>query len=121
MKNSQREPLRSSPEENARFFRGHNLARLIACLLSWPAAVAAGWLLGDRRNVIVDKAIWDGPLRITTSPGLGMLALTVLPWALGIILMLGYPHTKFGFRLCIIAAVAGGLFSFLIGFAFNAI
>jgi hypothetical protein len=90
-------------------------------VLSWPVAVATGWLLGDKQNLIAVKSLWNGPFPITDSPGFTLLVLTLIPWALGVIMMLGYAQKKIGFWLCIVAAVAGGMYSFLLWFAFNAI
>lgn len=90
-------------------------------MFSWPVAVAAGWLLGDNRNVIAVKSLWDGPFPITDSPGFALLALTLIPWALGVIMLLGYPQKNIGYWICIVAAVVGGMFSFLLWFAINAI
>ncbi len=32
--------------------------------------VAAGWLLGDKQNVIAIRSLWDGPFLIVNSPGI---------------------------------------------------
>ncbi len=60
-------------------------------------------------------------ISITDSPAFALLALTLIPWALGVVMFLGYPQKKIGYWLGIVAAVVGGMFSFLLWFAFNAI
>lgn len=97
------------------------VAKIITCILSWPVAVTTGWFIGDKRNIIAVKSRWDGPFSITDSPGFGLIVFTFLLWALGLIVLLGYPWKHFGFWVCMVASVTGGLFSFLLWFAFNAI
>ena len=80
-------------------------------------AVAAGWLLGDKQNLIAVESLWHGWIYL--SPGFGLLLLTIPPWAIGVILTCGTTEKKLGFWLCVGAAVAGGLFSFLLWFALN--
>jgi hypothetical protein len=87
----------------------------------WPAAVFIGWLLGDKQSVIVHPSIWTGPFPLTESPGFALLVLTLPAWMVGIVVTLSNPQRSVGYWLCILTAIIGGVFSFLLWFAINAI
>jgi hypothetical protein len=78
-------------------------------------------MLGDEGNVIVQLSIWNGQSPVNQSPGFALLVLTLLAWLVGIVLTLSDPQKSVGYWLCIPAAILGGLFSFLLWFAINAI
>ncbi len=60
---------------------------VFACLIAWPLAIAVGWCIGGRNQVILLESMWTGLFPITNSPGFGLIALTLLPYLVGSVTM----------------------------------
>lgn len=74
------------------------------------------------RNQPVEIACRDSrPFPLTESPAFALFVLTLLAWMVGIVVTLSNPQRFFGYGLCILTAIFGGLFSFLLWFAINGI
>lgn len=46
---------------------------------------------------------------------------SLLAWIVGIVVTLSHPQRSVGYGLCILIAIVGGVFSFLLWFSINAI
>lgn len=115
------DPPQSTINANIRAKHRHGWGKRIACWSAWPAAVFIGWVLGDKQSIVMHRSIWTGPFPLTESPGFALLVLTLIAWMVGIVVTLSDRQRSVGYGLCILTAIIGGVFSFLLWFSINAI